>query len=72
MGTRQKKPLTFTCDYCNQQVTEVRARGRVPRYCLPCYPKAQHALNHLKVKPYQEPQAEPRTGFERPPGRPRK
>ena len=66
------RPITFTCDYCNQKVTEDRARGRVPRYCLACYPKAQHALNHLRVKPIQEPREGARTGCERRPGRPQK
>jgi len=48
------RPITFTCDYCNQQVTEVRARVRVPRYCLACYPKAQRALVQLIVNPTDE------------------
>jgi len=72
MGTRQSRPITFWCEHGSHEVTEDRAPGPTPRYCRACHAEAQRALNALRVKAHRKRQKGPRTGFERPPGRPRK
>jgi hypothetical protein len=73
MGTRQKYPVTFVCEWCGKEVTEAHGPGQRPRYCRtgddPCYPKAQRALNRKRVFAHRERQwlADPFT--HPPPGR---
>ncbi len=72
MGTGPKKPITFWCEHGSHEVTEEHGPGQTPRYCRACHEEAQRALNALRVKAHRKRQKGPRTGFERPPGRPRK
>jgi hypothetical protein len=72
MGTRQKKPITFWCEHGSHEVIEDHGPGQAPRYCVEHHTEAQRALNALRVKEHRKRQRGPRTGFERPPGRPRK
>ena len=73
MGTeRPKCPVTFWCEHGSHEATENRAPGPMPRYCAEHYGEAQRALNALRVKAHYRRQKGPRTGHERPRGRPRK
>jgi hypothetical protein len=72
MGTRQPRPVTFWCEHGSHEVTEERMPGPTPRYCRACVEDAQKALNRLRVKAHRERTAGPRTGWERPPGRPKR
>ncbi len=72
MGTREKKPVTFRCEFCSLEVTEAHAPGPMPRYCAACYVEAQRSLNRQRVCRHREAH-DTREWFEkRPPGRPRK
>ncbi len=72
MGIRQTKPITFWCEYGSHEVTEEHGPGQAPRYCEEHHAEAQRALNRLRVRAHREKVRGPRTGWERPPGRPRK
>jgi len=72
MATRPLRPITFWCEYGSHEVTEDRALGPTPRYCAEHYAEAQRALNALRVKAHRKRQKGPPTGWERPPGWPRK
>ncbi len=68
---RESRPLTFTCTWCYLTVTEDRAPGPTPQYCRTCAPIAKRAGVQARVKNHRE-RAQPRTGYERPRGRPKK
>ncbi len=53
MGTREKKPVTFRCEYCSQIVTEPHGPGQLPRYCAECYKAAQRSLNRQRVRAHR-------------------
>lgn len=67
---RSTRPISFTCTWCYATVTEDRAPGPTPQYCRQCAPLAKRAGVQARVKKHREQQ--PRTGFERPRGRPKK
>ena len=71
MPTRPSRPVTFRCEECSLVVTEDRPPGPVPHYCRACYPIAQRAMNAARTKRWRE-RTQPRTGWERPRGRPKK
>jgi len=54
MGTREKKPVTFTCEQCGELVTEPHGPGPTPRYCTACYVEAQRHMNKMRVKAHRE------------------
>jgi hypothetical protein len=58
MGTREKHPITFTCEYCGQTVTEPHGPGQLPHYCAACYVAAQRSLNRQRVQAHRRRQAE--------------
>ncbi len=58
MGSRPKRPVTFWCEWCGDEVTEERPPGPRPRYCPGCYPKAQRTLSAERVWRYRTRQAE--------------
>lgn len=62
MGTREKKPVSFRCEYCSEDVTEEHGPGQLPRYCAKCYPEAQRSLNRQRVKAHRERKASKTTG----------
>ena len=69
---RPTRPITFTCEWCYHEVTEDRAPGPTPAYSLQCTDEARRAANAAQVRAHRERTRPPRTGWERPPGRPHK
>lgn len=68
---RPTRPITFTCEWCYREVTEERAPGPTPVYCLGCKDEVRRAGVRQRVKEHRERQAlesPPRRG----PGRPRR
>ncbi len=54
MGTRDKHPVTFTCEHCGWEKTELHGPGPLPRYCQACYNEAQRHLNKMRVQAHRE------------------
>jgi len=75
MGTRATRPITFTCSWCYREVTEDRAPGPTPQYCLACGPEAKQLANTVRVRRHRKRRAEEDATpwwQKRPVGRPRK
>lgn len=69
--TIKERPVTFTCEWCYQESTELRYPGPKPTYHEVCKAEAQRAASAARMKKMREKRAEqnpPRRG----PGRPRK
>ena len=64
------RPVTFRCEWCGEESTELRYPGPVPRYHAGCKHEAQNALAAGRVRRMR---AAARDGqIRRPVGRPRK
>lgn len=49
------RPVTFTCVRCNQEVTQERYPGRLPRYCGDiCAGEAERAKTAERTRRYRE------------------
>ncbi len=68
---RTPRPVSFTCSWCYKDVTEDRMPGPAPQYCQGCAVEAKRSAEAGRAKRYRA-RLHPRTGFERPRGRPRK
>ena len=40
---RHARPVTYTCQWCTREHTELRYPSPAPRYCPTCKPHARHA-----------------------------
>jgi hypothetical protein len=54
MAPREKIPRSFRCEWCSEDVTELRGPGPLPRYCIGCKADAQRALTAGRVRRYRE------------------
>jgi hypothetical protein len=71
MPTRQAKEITFYCEWCYHDVTELRMPGPTPAYCLVHRKEALALSNIARMRKYRERLAE-HAPASRPRGRPRK
>ncbi len=73
MPTRQPRPVTFVCTWCEREVTEERMPGPVPRYCRACHDEARRASNAARVRKHRDEHPDTTPWYKRKPrGRPRK
>jgi hypothetical protein len=69
--TIQQRPVTFRCEWCSIEYTQLRYPGPLPRYCSPkCKRQAQNSLAMQRMRQLRTRQQE-QNPSRRPPGRPR-
>jgi hypothetical protein len=54
---RQPRPITFRCEYCSTEVTELHIPGNPPRYCAGCKVEAKRTMAKMRVRAMRERQA---------------
>ena len=69
--TIKERPVTYTCEWCNTERTDMRYPSPTPRYCPECKAEAQTALAAGRMRRMRERQAEANLAPRRPRGRPR-
>ncbi len=70
---RQLGPVTFTCEWCEREVTEERLPGPTPRYCLACRDEALKASTAARVRKHRMRNPDDTPWWRRKPrGRPKK
>lgn len=70
--TIKARPVTYRCEWCGGEATELRMPGPTPRYHPTCKAAAQGAMAYGRVKRMRERQAEANLIPKRPVGRPQK
>lgn len=75
---REPRQVTYRCEWCREDRTELRMPGPLPRYCSDaCRHEAQNALAAGRMHRKRardagkDPEFEPRRPRGRPPGRPK-
>ncbi len=69
--TLTERAVTYRCEWCSQERTELRYPGPSPRYCLECKQQAQNSMAARRMRQMRE-RLRPQTGWERGRGRPKK
>lgn len=47
---RDKRPITFTCEYCGEVVTELAGPGQTPHYCAAHKTEAKAHMSKMRVR----------------------
>jgi len=68
--TLTARAVTYRCEWCSQERTELRYPGPSPRYCPGCKLQAQNSMAARRMRAMRE-RMHPRTGWERGRGRPK-
>lgn len=51
---REKKPVTFTCEFCGYEVTELSGPGQMPHYCQGCKVQAKAHMSKMRMRAMRE------------------
>ena len=70
--TIKERPITYTCEWCSAERTEMRYPGPKPRYCPECKTEAQNALAAGRMRRMRERQDTASLTLRKPRGRPHK
>jgi hypothetical protein len=54
----RERPVTFRCEWCSNQGTEMRLPGPAPRYHAECKQEAQNSIAQKRMKRMRERRAE--------------
>jgi hypothetical protein len=52
--TREKKPITFVCEFCGNEVTELAGPGQTPHYCAAHKAQAKTHMNKIRMRAMRE------------------
>jgi hypothetical protein len=52
--TLRERPVTFRCEWCSNQGTEMRLPGPAPRYHADCKQEAQNSIAQKRMKRMRE------------------
>ena len=69
---RDERPVTYTCEWCGEEGTEMRPPGPKPRYHPQCYAEAHRGMNARRMREYRKRKEAANPQTKRPVGRPRK
>jgi hypothetical protein len=51
---REKRPITFTCEFCGYEVTELYGPGQTPHYCAAHKAQAKAHMAKMRMRAMRE------------------